>query len=333
MKQPHRRLLHWKFAFYELLLPLLGLLGPARCDATLCALGRAFTLLWPGRKKQLIRALQNARDALDLDEPVERLWPGLAAGTARFLARDCTLEGRTSRAALDRFEVHGYGQLQHAIENGKGAILVGSHMGAYIAGLHWLLRRGLPVRALVQRPTYISRTLSRLFDQPHELFPQSELFLRRKMPRTDSVELLLRARSALQSGVALYLCGDVPWHGPNSRPARLLGVEQPYLAIWTELAVLTRAPVFHVFCTHLPGGRFRLEIDGVGLIQPGEQAEAVADFLKQLEARIATYPAQAVAHLLWPCFHPASQRKSGSPRLHASQEARPSRRSFASDYR
>ncbi|MGC8643561.1 MAG: hypothetical protein ACP5XB_27200 [Isosphaeraceae bacterium] len=333
MKQPHRRLLHWKFAFYELLLPLLRLLGPTRCDAILCTLGRVFTLLCPGRKKQLIRALQNASDTLDLDEPVERLWPELAAGTARSLARDCTLEGVTSRLALDRFEVHGDDQLRHALKNGKGAILVGSHMGAYIPALHWLFRRGLPVRALVQRPTFISRTLSRLFDQPHESFPQAELFLRRKMPRADSVELLLRARSALQSGLALYLCGDIPWQGRNSRPARLLGVEQPYLAIWTELAVLTRVPVFHVFCMHLPGGRFRLEIDGVGLIEPGEQAEAVADFLKHLEARIATYPAQAVAHLLWPCFHPANQGKGGSPRLHASPESRPSRRSFASDCR
>lgn len=332
MKQPNRRLLHWKFVFYELLLPLLTLLGPSRCDQTLCALGRAFNWLWPGRKKRLIEALQSAQEALDLDEPIEPLWQELAAGTARVLARDCTLEGRYGRLALDRFEVRGYGHLLHAMESGPGAILVGSHMGAYIAGLHWLFRTDLPVRALVQRPTFISRTLSDLFDQAQGSVPQADLFLCRNMPRTNSVELLLRARSALQRGLALYLCGDIPWHGRNCQPGRLLGVEQPYLGIWAELAVLTRAPAFHVFCTHLPEGRFLLEIDGVGLVQPGQQADAVADFLKQLEARIATYPAQAVAHLLWPCFHPTNQKKAASARLHAWQKARPSRRLAASGH-
>ena len=129
----------------------------------------------------------------------------------------------------------------------------------------------------------------------------------------------------MQNGLALYMCGDIPWYGLNTRPGRLLGVEQPYLAIWTELAALTRVPVFHLFCLHLPGGRFRLEIDGVGLIQPDEQSEAVADFLKQLEPRIATHPAQAPAHLLWPCFHPAFQRIAASSELHATWKTRPGR--------
>ena len=145
MKRLLRRKLHWKFVFYELLLPLLRLLGPAGCDRALCTLGRASGSLWPGWKRRLIGGLRTACEALDLDESIEHLWPDLAAGTARFLARDCTLEGRTSPPALDRFEVRGYDHLISAIADGRGAILVGSHMGAYIAGLHWLFRRGLPV--------------------------------------------------------------------------------------------------------------------------------------------------------------------------------------------
>ena len=256
--------------------------------------------------------------------------PSSPPDTARFLARDCTLDGHSGHAALDRFDVHGYDQLQRALGRGRGVMLVGSHMGAYIAGLHWLFRCGLPVRAMVQRPPHASRTLSRLFDQAQGSCPQADLFVRRDVPRADSIELMIRARSALNHGLALYLCGDIPWRGPNSRPGSLLGVEQPYLAIWTELAAITRVPVFHVFCTYLSRGRFRLEIEGVGSIQPGEQAEAVADFLKQLEARIATYPTQAVAHLLWPCFHPAAREDPPSHRLDTRLEARPSRRIAAS---
>ena len=243
MTRLHKRLLHWKFVFYELILPLLRLLGPKRCDAALCALGRFSVCLWPGRKKQLIRALQSTSLALDLDPSTEHLWLDLAAGTARFLARDCTLEGETERGALDRFDVHGCHELERAMRNGKGAILVGSHMGAYIAGLHWLFRMGLPVRALVQRPTHISPTLSRLFDQAQEGL-SSELLCSCTATFPESTRsMLIRARQALRSGHALYLCGDIPWPGPNSRPGRLLGLEQPFLAIWAELAVLTGAPV------------------------------------------------------------------------------------------
>ena len=76
------------------------------------------------------------------------------------------------------------------------------------------------------------------------------------------------------------------------------------LAIWTELAVLTHAPVFLVFCTHAPAGRFALEIEPLGWLRRGEEAVAVADYLRQLEARIANSPADAVAHLVWPCYEP-----------------------------
>ena len=86
----------------------------------------------------------------------------------------------------------------------------------------------------------------------------------------------------------------------------LLGRPQRLLAIWTELAVLTGTPVFLVFCTHLPAGRFSLEIEAIGHLRSGEEETAVADYLKQLEARIASCPADAVAHLFWPCYESPS---------------------------
>jgi len=112
------------------------------------------------------------------------------------------------------------------------------------------------------------------------------------------------------------LNGDIPWTGPNTCAGSLLGYPQHLLAIWTELAVLTGAPVFLVFCTHQPAGRFALEIEAIGRLRPGEEETAVADYLKQLEARIATCPADAVAHLLWPCYRAPAPLISpaGTPR-------------------
>jgi hypothetical protein len=78
----------------------------------------------------------------------------------------------------------------------------------------------------------------------------------------------------------------------------------------------------------LAGGRFALEIEALGRLRPGEEETAVADYLKQLEARIATSPADAVAHLAWPCYEslpcPAQQlrRKKRGANRHRSRADR-----------
>jgi lauroyl/myristoyl acyltransferase len=315
-----RRLRHiwsWKFVFYDVLLPALRALGPARGDRILCGLGRIALALQPRRRARLRSALRRAGAALDADWSIREIWPALAANTARFQARDYPLDRQTDEAVLSRFDVRGYERLRAAIDRGRGAILVGSHLGAHIAGVHWLYRRGLPLRLLVQRPRHVSGELNRRFDAggPH---PQAELFLRRDLSTTVAVERVLRARAALRDGLAIYLNGDIPWAGPNTCQGRLLGRPQRMLAIWTELAVLTRAPVFLVFCTHAPRGRFTLEIEPLGWLRPGEEAVAVADYLRQLEGRIANSPADAVAHLVWPCYEPrphaAGPTSSARPR-------------------
>ena len=301
-----REALRWKFVFYELLLPALRRLGPSGYDTALGTLGRVWAWIWPARKARLVCALRHAQQALDLDGPIEPLWPELAANSARFLARDYALDVASDAAVFGRFRVQGEEHLRRALSLGRGAILVGSHMGAHIAGLHWLFRCDLPVRALIQRPRHVSRVLADRFDAAQGPHSQADVFLRRDLAATARVERLIRARAALRDGLAIYLSGDIPWSGPNTQPGCLLGQPLRFLSIWTELAVLTRAPVFHVFCTHLPRGKFALEFEAVGHVRSGEEGDAVADYLKALEARIATFPTQAVAHLLWPCFNPVA---------------------------
>jgi phosphatidylinositol dimannoside acyltransferase len=296
-----RRIMSWKFVFYDLLLPGLRRLGPAYGDGLLGFLGWVSMTARPHRGTRLREALVRARAALDADWPIETTWSRLAANTARFLARDYPLDRLPDEAVLKRFDVRGFERLSATLNEGQGAILVGSHLGAHIAGLHWLFRRGLPLRLLVQRPRHVSRELNHRFDAAG-IHPQVEMFLRRDLSPAVAIERVFRARAALRDGMAIYLNGDIPWTGPNTCAGRLLGRPQRLLAIWTELAVLTGAPVFFVFCTHLPRGRFALEIEAMGHLRPGEEQTAVADYLKQLEARIATSPADAVAHLVWPCY-------------------------------
>src|SRR4051812_6698220 len=107
-----RRVFCWKFVVFELLMPVLNLLGPARCSALLRGLGRAQARLWPGRRARLITALRNAEHGLGLDGPIDALWPELAANAASSMARDYPLDIRSDPKALDCFEVRGEEQLR-----------------------------------------------------------------------------------------------------------------------------------------------------------------------------------------------------------------------------
>ena len=312
-----RHLLSWKGVFYGMLLPAVRALGPARGSAVLGACGRLAALA-PWRARALARGLSRARVALGGDWNDGAVQFRLAANACRFLARDCVLQGLNDEQVAGLFDVRGAECLESTLAEGRGALLVGSHFGAHLAGVHWLYRRGVPLRLLVQRPKHIAAELDRRFDEGGS-HPQAGFFLRRDLPPGQCVERLLRARAALRAGFAVYLNGDIPWGGPNTRAGRFLGQQQRFLSVWTDLSVLTRAPVFLVSCTHEPGGRYTLAIEPVGAVRSGEEDAAVAHYLKHLETAIAARPDDAPAHLLWPCYGPPAAGARGAAR-------RPSRR-------
>ena len=243
----------------------------------------------PGAGRGSARPCAAPATALDADWPIATIWPALAANTARFLARDYPLDRQSDEAVLARFDVRGYERLRAAMDRGRGAILVGSHLGAHIAGVHWLYRRGVPLAAAgAAAPARLARaeppvrrrrpaSAGRAVPPPRPVAGRGR---RADPPR----------RAALRDGLAIYMNGDIPWSGPNTCPGRLLGRPHRMLAIWTELAVLTQAPVFLVFCTHAPAGRFALEIEPLGWLRPGEEAVAVADYLRQLESADRQFP-------------------------------------------
>lgn len=321
----------WKFGFYRGLLPSLRALGPARADAALAALGRSSAHFWAPRRWKLASALAELRAGIREDASGGRLinadWndnllaPELAAGCLRFLARDYLLETRDDAQALALFDTTGGEEFLTAIRRGQGVVLVGSHFGAHIAAFHWLYRRNTPLRLMVQRPRHVSRALDGFFDRD-EPEPQADFFLARRMEPASCVSRILAARRALRAGKAVYLAGDIPWSGPNVRSGQFLGRSRRLLSVWADLAAITGAPVFHVFCAHRPGGRFALTLEPAGQVAPGREQAAVDLYLARLEATIAASPTDAVAHVLWPCY--GRPVPSTSP-----ASARPSRRATA----
>jgi lauroyl/myristoyl acyltransferase len=303
-----RHFLSWKPLFYDGLLPALRALGPARGDAVLGAFGRLIAESWPPRRHELAGALRRVRGATGADWDEAEILPRLMGNVLRFLARDCPLDGASEDDFFGRFDVAGYEHFEEALGRGRGVILVGCHLGAHLSAPHWLYRREVPLRMLIQRPQHVSKLLQSRFDRSDGPHPQSGFFLRRHLTAEEASKRIFRTRTALRDGVAVYLKGDVPWAGPNTRPGRLLGQDQTFQSLWADFAALFRAPVVPVFCTHRPGGRYALTFDPGWTVARGAEGDAVGRYLSRLDAEIRAHPADAVAHLLWPCYGPAPDR-------------------------
>lgn len=299
-----RHFLSWKPIFYDAVLPALRALGPARADAALGAIGRLSASAWPPRRRSLREALVRGRAALDADWDVDAILPRLEGNYARFLARECLLDGAEETDFFARFDVAGLDYLDAAFARNRGVILVGCHLGAHLSAAHWLYRRGVPLRMLIQRPQHVSRRLHAEFDVADGPHSQAGFFLRRDLPPEEASKRIFRTRSALKDGVAVYLKGDVPWVGPNTRPGRLVGRTQSFQSLWADFAALFRAPAVPVFCTHRPGGRYQLTFDPPFDVRRGGEADAVERYLHRLDDEIRRNPADAIGHLLWPCYGP-----------------------------
>jgi phosphatidylinositol dimannoside acyltransferase len=301
-----RHFLSWKPLFYDSLLPVLRRLGPDRGDAVLAALGHVLAHAWPPRRHELSAALTRVGAALGADWDLAATRSQLEANVLRFLARDCLLDDISDDAFFDRFDVRGGEHLHETLAAGRGLILVGCHLGNHLSAMHWMYRRGIPLRLLIQRVPHCSRALRSRFDVATGPHPQAGFFLRRNLTPEAASKRIFRTRTALRDGMAVYLKGDVPWIGANTRPGRFLGQERPFQSLWAEFAGLFRAPVIPVFCTHLPGGRFALSFDPPWNVARGDEEAAVARYLARLESEIVANPADAVAHLLWNCYGPTT---------------------------
>jgi hypothetical protein len=301
-----RHFLSWKSLFYDTLVPVLQRLGPAGADQVVAALGHVQATAWPYRRRELTGALERVATALGADWDIPATRRLLEVNVLRFLVRDYLLDDTTDGAFFARFDVAGYEHLHEALRGGQGVILVGCHLGNHLSAMHWMYRQAIPLRLLIQRVTHCSRYLRAQFDVTTGPHPQTGFFLRRDLTPEVATQRIFRTRSALRDRMAVYMKGDVPWFGANTRPGRFLGVERPFQSLWAEFAALFRAPVIPVFCTHRPQGRFALVFDAPWTVTRGAEAAAVARYLGRLEAQILANPADAVAHLLWNCYGPAT---------------------------
>jgi predicted LPLAT superfamily acyltransferase len=106
------------------------------------------------------------------------------------------------RGEFDRFcvTIHGKELLQHQDENGKGCILLGSHLGSFeVLRALGVMQRGFSLKVLMD--TAHNQNISRFFDGLNPTIADTVI-------APDRPDTLIRARESLDAGCFVGMLGD-----------------------------------------------------------------------------------------------------------------------------
>lgn len=185
---------------------------------------------------------------------------------------------------LDKYiSLEGLSQLEDAIQQGQGAVLLGAHYGPRLTTF-LLQRQGIDVRPLIaqqsiERMQYF-RSLPRLVSTRRVAFFCNEMrpFASRRSERD-----LVRH---VKKGNVVFIAIDMPFE--TGALVRLFGqpMKLPYFPF--KVAQRYEAPVFHCFFETAPSGGYTLRITPAGDFSTPE--EGAADYARHLEKQVRSYP-------------------------------------------
>lgn len=298
-----RRWLNIRKALLRLILPAVRALPPRAASRFVAGIGRAEYAMGRSLRLRFDRAVRRGADHFGARWDVPALGRELAGNQIRWRTRDQLLDGLADEAVDGLFEVSGLEHLEEAMARGRGVILLGNHFGAHLMPAHWLVRKGYPLRLLMEKPNHISRFLKSRFETDGPL-GQKKLFISRKADANEAAGSILRAGRVLKAGMVMMIAGDVRWAGPNTEGATFLGRAYQFSATWATLAAMTAAPVVPVFCRMSPDGAHHLEflpafeVPGAAA-RDGRRGEYVRACLGQIEERVRLYPENSNDYFFW----------------------------------
>jgi len=217
---------------------------------------------------------------------------------------------------LDRFHLRSYDDttlvsegfdlLVDALERGKGAIVLMSHMGNWEAAAHWMKQRGMKVLLYVGR-----KYEEQIEGMQKESLKRAGIKLIAVDQDGGSPFDLLEGINFLRSGGVVSLTGDRIWSAEQrSIPVRFLGheallPESPHL-----FALLTGAPILIFFVFRLGSGKYQTIMLPPRYVTAPSRAgrqEAIREsaqwYADQLEGMVRQHPFE------WYHFEPFLGRK------------------------
>ncbi|MDR3632434.1 MAG: lysophospholipid acyltransferase family protein [Isosphaeraceae bacterium] len=299
-----RRGLNFRKFLLGTVLPVLRRLPLPLASRVVAGIGQTEYRMHAELRQTFLGAVERASLQLGCDWDVATVSRELAGNQVRWRTRDLLLDGVSDTRAASVFSVDARGHLDDALALGKGAIVLACHFGGHLLPAHWLFRQKYPLRFYMERPRHISRYMARQFDTDGPL-GQNKLFISRQGDAAAAAGSILRAARVLQSGMLIYIAGDVRWAGPHSQPATFLGNTVHLSATWVNLAALTGAPVVPVFCQMQREGTYHIEFHPrfhvpADAVKSGQSARWVQSYMKLLEDQVRAHPANSNEYFFWP---------------------------------
>jgi predicted LPLAT superfamily acyltransferase len=191
----------------------------------------------------------------------------------------------------------GLERLEHSLAEGRGAILLMSHMGNWEVGAHLLKRRLKGTRLLLYMGARQKEQIERIQKQS---LVQNDIRILAVDENGGSPLDIVEGIRFVQAGGVVSLSGDLVWKkDQRTVPVKFLGHEIEFPQAPHVLALVSGAPVFIFFAFRTGKNRYQFSMSPPGFISPGarDQREAAIQrsaqrYADALEKALRRYPLQ-----------------------------------------
>jgi predicted LPLAT superfamily acyltransferase len=190
------------------------------------------------------------------------------------------------RGEFDRFRVtiHGKELLQRENENGKGCILLGSHLGSFeVLRALGVMQRGFSLKVLMD--TAHNQNISRFFDGLNPTIAETVI-------APDRPDTLIRARESLDAGYFVGMLGDRVFGADKTTQCEFLGAHATLPSGPILLAAVMHCPVILFFGLYRGGNRYDIYFEHFAdeiVLNREHRAEETQSWMQRYLARLEHY--------------------------------------------
>jgi predicted LPLAT superfamily acyltransferase len=211
------------------------------------------------------------------------------------------------RGEFERFciTIHGKDVLQRQIEAGKGAILLGSHLGSFeVLRALGVMAQSCPLKVLMD--TAHNQNITRFFDALNPVIAGTVI-------APDRPDTLIRVRESLDAGCFIGTLGDRVFGADKTSRCQFLGAPATFPAGPVLLAAIMRCPVILFFGLYRGGNRYEIYFehfaDEISLDRE-HRAEMIQSWMQRYVARLEYHARRAPYN--WFNFYPFWDQASPS---------------------
>jgi predicted LPLAT superfamily acyltransferase len=190
------------------------------------------------------------------------------------------------RGELDRFcvTIHGKEVLQRQIETGKGAILLGAHLGSFeVLRTLGVTQGHCPLKVLMD--TAHNQNITRFFDSLNPSVADTVI-------APDRPDTLLRVRESLGAGYSVGMLGDRVFGADKTTRCEFFGAPATFPVGPILLAAVVHCPVVLFFGLYRGGNRYEIHFEHFAdeiTLNRDRRAQDVQSWTQRYAARLENY--------------------------------------------